>query len=112
MLLNFEGDNGLAGVEACVERMDFCKLSSFCQGMVRAIAVTGFGQIIELRIYVLPILLGTAKADFFPDDASAIFAAGAGMYGLGIGLVCPGPDLSIQCGNDLARLTITPQTLQ
>lgn len=112
MLLNFEGDNGLAGVQSCVEKMGFCRLSSFRQGMVRAIAVTGFGQIIELCIYVLPILLGTARADSFPDDSSAFFVVGTGMYGPGTGLVCPRPGLSIQRSIDLAKLSITAQAFQ
>lgn len=109
VLLYFKDDKGLTWVERGVEKMDFCKRSNFRKGMVRAIAVIGFCQTVELFIYVLPMPLITANADPFPDDTPAFFTVGTGMCGPGTGLACPRPDLPIMRRNDLDKFSATPQ---
>ena len=109
VLLYFKDDKGLTWVERGVEKMDFCKGSNFRKGLVRAVAVIGFCQVVELIIYVLPMPLITANADPFPDDTPAFFTVGTGMCGPGTGLACPRPDLPIQRRNDLDKFSGTPQ---
>ena len=48
VLLYFKNDKGLTWVERGVEKMEFCKRSNFRKGMVRAVAVIGFCQTVEL----------------------------------------------------------------
>jgi hypothetical protein len=110
VLLYFKDDKGLTWVERGVEKIDMCKRSNFKKGMMRAIAVIGFCQTIELFIYVLPMPLITANADPFPDDTPAFFTVGTGMCGPGTGLACPRPDLPIIRRNDLPKFSRTPLT--
>lgn len=109
VLLYFKDDKGLTWVERGVEKLDMCKRSNFRKGMVRAIAVIGFCQTVEVFIYVLPMPLITANADPFPDDTPAFFTVGTGMCGPGTGLACPRPDLPIMRRNDLEKFSNTPQ---
>lgn len=109
VLLYFKDDKGLTWVERGVEKIDMCKRSNFKKGMMRAIAVIGFCQTIELIIYVLPMPLITANADPFPDDTPAFFTVGTGMCGPGTGLACPRPDLPIIRRNDRPEFANTPQ---
>ncbi|SFQ21702.1 spirocyclase AveC family protein [Pseudomonas borbori] len=109
VLLYFKDDKGLTWVERGVEKIDICKRSNVLKGMVRAIAVIGFCQVVELTIYVLPMPLITANGDAFPDDLPVFFTVGSGMCGPDTGLACPRPDLPIMRRNDLEKFSNTPQ---
>jgi hypothetical protein len=109
ILLYFKDDKGLTWVERGVEKLDMCKNSNFRKALVRAIAVLGFCQVVELIVYVLPMPLFTANADPFPDDTPAFFTVGAGMSGPGTGLSSPRPDLPIIRRDDLEKFKDTPQ---
>lgn len=108
VLLYFKDDKGLTWVERGVEKLDMCKRSNFRKGMVRAIAVIGFCQVIEILIYVFPMAIITANADPFPDDTPAFFTVGTGMCGPGTGTACPRPDLPIQRRTDLEKFSNSP----
>lgn len=107
VLLYFKDDKGLTWVERGVEKIDLCRRSNFRKAMVRAIAIIGFCQVIELVIYVLPMPLFTANADPFPDDTPAFFTTGTGMCGPGTGISCARPDLPIIRRNDLEKFSDT-----
>lgn len=109
VLLYFKDDKGLTWVERGVEKLDMCKRSNFRKGMVRAIAIVGFCQVIELFIYVMPMAVITANADPFPDDTPAFFTVGTGMCGPGTGTACPRPDLPIQRRTDLEKFSASPR---
>ena len=109
VLLYFKDDKGLTWVERGVEKMDMCKNSNFRKGMVRAVAVVGFCQLVELLIYVFPMSIITMNADPFPEDTPAYFTVGTGMCGPGTGQACPRPDLPIQRRNDLEVFKDTPR---
>ena len=109
VLVYFKDDKGLTWVERGVEKIDICKRSNFLKGMMRAIAVIGFCQVVEVIVYVLPMPLITANADPFPEDLPAFFTVGSGMCGPGTGLACPRPDLPIMRRNDLEKFSNTPQ---
>ncbi len=109
VLLYFKDDKGLTWVERGVEKIDMCRRSNFRKGMVRAIAVIGFCQLIELFIYVFPMAIITANADPFPEDTPAFFTVGSGMCGPGTGLACPRPDLPIMRRTDLEKFSASPQ---
>jgi hypothetical protein len=109
VLLYFKDDKGLTWVERGVEKLDICKRSNFSKALVRAIAVIGFCQLVEVMIYVGPMSLATTNADPFPDDTPAWFTTGTGMCGPGTGLSCPRPDLPIMRRNDLDKFKDTPR---
>jgi len=109
VLLYFKDDKGLTWVERGVEKLELCRRSNFRRGIVRAVAVIGFCQTIELFIYVFPMAIITANADPFPEDTPAFFTVGTGMCGPGTGLACPRPDLPIIRRNDLEKFQHTPQ---
>lgn len=108
VLLYFKDDKGLTWVERGVEKIDMCKRSNFKKGLVRAIAVIGFCQVVEVLFYVGPMAMFTANADPFPDDTPAFFTTGTGMCGPGTGVSCPRPDLPIQRRNDLEKFKDSP----
>lgn len=109
VLLYFKDDKGLTWVERGVEKLDMCRRSNFRKGMVRAVAVIGFCQVIELVFYVMPMAMITANADPFPDDTPAYFTVGTRMCGPGTGTACPRPDLPIQRRTDLEKYSNSPR---
>lgn len=109
VLCYFKDDKGLTMVERGVEKIDMVKNSNFRKGMMRAIAVVGFAQTVEIFIYVFPMAIITANADPFPDDTPAFFTVGTRMCGPGTGHACPRPDLPIQRRNDLEKFKNTPR---
>ena len=109
VLLYFKDDKGITWVERGVEKIDMCKRSNFMKGMMRAIAVIGFAQTVEIIIYVFPMAIITANADPFPDDLPAFYTVGTGMCGPGTGFACPRPDLPIMRRNDLEKFKDAPK---
>lgn len=109
VLLYFKDDKGLTWVERGVEKMEFCKHSKFRQGMVRAIAVIGFCQVVEVVFYVFPMSIITTNADPFPEDTPAFFTVGTGMCGPGTGFACARPDLPIMRRDDKEPFSKAPE---
>jgi len=109
VLLYFKDDKGLTWVERGVEKIDLCKRSNFFKGMMRAVAVVGFCQLVEILIYVFPMSIITMNADPFPDDTPAYFTVGTGMCGPGTGQACPRPDLPIQRRIDKEKFKDSPR---
>ena len=104
-----QDDKGLTWVERGVEKIDLCKRSNFFKGMMRAVAVVGFCQLVEILIYVFPMSIITMNADPFPDDTPAYFTVGTGMCGPGTGQACPRPDLPIQRRIDKEKFKDSPR---
>lgn len=109
VLVYFKDDKGLTWVERGVEQLNICKRSNTMKALVRAVAIIGFCQVVEVIVYVLPMPLITANADPFPADTPACFLTEARMIGPETGLAIPRPDLPIIRRNDKDKFSYTIQ---